>query len=508
MEQAASYVRVSSSGQADRYGLEAQIEAIASYAEAHELEIVKEYSDIITGRTEQRPGIQLALEDARAGEFKHLIMLDHTRIGRTVRVSSALRDEFQSAGINLHYAASGGQYASDSEEGIILDAVSDAMSELEVRRMTRRLRSGRYRAAAAGFIPIGGHIVFGYQRHRTPAGTTLQINAAEEAIVNEIFRNWVEGKTSGEISADLNARNILRHDGGEWDFQKVLGVLHTEVYLGTWAYGRTNIVDGRRVQVPQSEWTTVPIPAIIDKATWDAAQRRHTINAKQFGRNVKHTYLLRGRVKCSECGTNYWGRAVGPADRKYFYYRHQDAIECVNSRFHVRRELLEDAVKEFIVSWLRDPEQTWDQIVEEHEQATVAIQAQLDRVVTRRETLKEDYLRGRRLLVEGTLSEDDWEDERQRIKTEDDGLKVEVQRLRVEVEPDFYEMAGHEQRLRDEGEAFDELGVEFFGFKDWIEMLAQFDIQVEMMVDKQYLISARIGERRLSVDGEPFHRSQ
>ena len=68
---------------------------------------------------------------------------------------------------------------------------------------------------------------------------------------------------------------------------------------------------------------------------------------------------------------------------------------------------------------MRDPETAWEQVVEKHEQATYANRHQLDRVIALRRTLQEDFLRARRLLVEGARSEDDWEVERLRIINED-----------------------------------------------------------------------------------------
>ena len=77
--------------------------------------------------------------------------------------------------------------------------------------------------------------------------------------------------------------------------------------------------------------TTREVPAIVDGETWQRAQETMRRNLMYSPRNSRRQYLLRGLVKCGDCGLNYIGAhymtAVG--DERHYYSRpgqdrHQD----------------------------------------------------------------------------------------------------------------------------------------------------------------------------------------
>jgi len=495
VEPAGAYYRVSTKDQAERYGLASQAEAVEKYAAANDLEIVAEFSDAETGQTEARPGVQEALAAAKDGQFESLILYDHTRLGRSVKVSSSLRNEFQSAGVQLHYTTSG-TYDSDSETGVILDAVSDAMSEVEVMRMTRRMSAGRYRAAKDGFVPIGGRIPFGYDRDKKEGGTKLKVKESEAIQVRNIFQAWNEGQSSEELATRLNEGKVPRHEITPWTAQNVLAILHNETYRGTWHYGKSKTKRGKRTQNPREGWVEVKVPEIVDDATFIEAQFKLASFARKYEGNIKHTYLLRGRIRCGVCGRSYWGTTIR---QKYGYYVHHPEL-CDNPSTRFNQKEIERSAKEFMFTWLEGPADI-EALIQDDLEATDVVRKQLDKVIKRREKLAQDYQRALKLRSEGEFSKEDLDAERLRISDEDDKLKEDEQNLREQAEPDFYELDSLMQNLQIFAAGVEKYGPDFFSEQQWFEYADWFDLKVEVLED-EYILSARLGEKVLSTDNQ------
>jgi site-specific DNA recombinase len=74
-------------------------------------------------------------------------------------------------------------------------------------------------------------------------------------------------------------------------------MLTNPVYKGSYRYRQSG----------QDE-ILIPVPALVDDITWQAAQSQFLANSKFSGRNNRrHKYLLRGLVRCPRCGGSYTG---------------------------------------------------------------------------------------------------------------------------------------------------------------------------------------------------------
>lgn len=91
------YCRVSTEGQT----LDQQIEACKRFAEYKGFEVLKIYTDVMSGTKENRPGYQEMLKDMRKGYFNGLIVFKLDRLGRKSRELFMLVDEFESRRVEL-----------------------------------------------------------------------------------------------------------------------------------------------------------------------------------------------------------------------------------------------------------------------------------------------------------------------------------------------------------------------------------------------------------------------
>jgi DNA invertase Pin-like site-specific DNA recombinase len=142
--------------------------------------------------------------------------------------------------------------------------------------------------------------------------TRLALDPVRSPVVEQIFTWRVIHKLGmPAIAARLNAdpARYPAPTGKGWTTQTVFAILGNPKYSGHMVYGRIRNRNGRRVTVPRSEWLWSPEPvhpAIIDRATWEAAQpigKEHATSRDLDtpGTRPDRIYPYRGRCRCRDC---------------------------------------------------------------------------------------------------------------------------------------------------------------------------------------------------------------
>jgi site-specific DNA recombinase len=114
--------------------------------------------------------------------------------------------------------------------------------------------------------------------------------------------------------------------GGYWAKQTVLAILTNKSYSGQ-TYAFTMRKNQPKYSRPKEDWVEIPsvTPAIISQELFDAAQKQLQVNRSKTVTITKHQYLLRGHIRCRQCGRAYTGgihsRVV--KDRRYAYTRYR-----------------------------------------------------------------------------------------------------------------------------------------------------------------------------------------
>ena len=96
-ERVAIYVRVST----EKQDLQTQLSALKEYCNRVGYEIAEEYQDVISGKTDKRPGFDRMLNDMRQGKFKIILVYKLDRIGRSLQHLLNLFEEFKNNRINF-----------------------------------------------------------------------------------------------------------------------------------------------------------------------------------------------------------------------------------------------------------------------------------------------------------------------------------------------------------------------------------------------------------------------
>ena len=135
MKRVALYLRVSTLDQHP----ETQRFDLVEMARQRGYEIVKEYTDKISGVKAQRPGLSQLVSDARRGHFDVVLVWASDRIARSVRHFLELLDEFSRLGIE--FVSFREQIDTGGPLGRAIIVIIGAIAELERNLIVERVRA-------------------------------------------------------------------------------------------------------------------------------------------------------------------------------------------------------------------------------------------------------------------------------------------------------------------------------------------------------------------------------
>ena len=139
----AIYVRVSTAGQTT----ENQLRELRAYVAARGWTAV-EYTDVISGTTDRRPGLDALMKDARRGKFGTVLVWSLDRAGRSLPHLVTLMDELQSLGIAFVSLKEGLDLSTAA--GKLQVGILSVLAAFEKDRLRERVVCGLARARAQG----------------------------------------------------------------------------------------------------------------------------------------------------------------------------------------------------------------------------------------------------------------------------------------------------------------------------------------------------------------------
>ncbi|MGI9104522.1 MAG: recombinase family protein [Terriglobales bacterium] len=293
---AAQYLRMSTEHQ--QYSIDNQAAAIQKYAEDHDFEIVRTYSD--PGKSglvlKRRKGLQQLLADVVGGssDYKAILVYDVSRWGRFQDCDESAHYEFlcKSAGTPIHYCAE--QFVNDGGlTCLIFKALKRTLAAEYSRELGVKVYDGKRRLAARGFRQ-GGMAGYGLRRmlldhegkgkQKLASGEYKALSTDRVTLVRGPKREiqWV--KRIYDIALRVGTNGIVRYlnaqgprlpNGTPWTHQRVEDILTNPKYVGTNVWGRSSYkLSTRRLTTSPEQWVVKAnsFPAVIDQATFDRVQ--------------------------------------------------------------------------------------------------------------------------------------------------------------------------------------------------------------------------------------------
>jgi DNA invertase Pin-like site-specific DNA recombinase len=143
-KRAALYCRVSTGDQ----HLETQLLDLREMAKQRGLEIVREYTDVISGAKSKRPGLDSLMSDARRHRFDVVLVAAFDRIARNVRHFLEVLDELNH--LNIQFISLRESVDTGGPLGRALLTIIGAIAELERSLIVERVKAGMRRAKLEG----------------------------------------------------------------------------------------------------------------------------------------------------------------------------------------------------------------------------------------------------------------------------------------------------------------------------------------------------------------------
>jgi site-specific DNA recombinase len=408
----ALYLRVSSEEQRNRETIEIQREFLEQYCGLYELEVVGIYEDDgISGTIplHERPDGRRLIEDAKAGEFKTVLVSKLDRLGRTLLVIVDAHDRLQEAGVALR---SGREPIDTSNpSGRLIFQMLASFAEYERETIRERTQAGQRRAFKNGRQM--GAIPYGYDISQDNSFVVVE---EEACIVRQIIANIAAGATlyseakrlndEGEPSPGHRYRGKPRKHGAGWGHTTVRELVRQRAYVGTHEVR----INGGTERIER------PVPAIVDPALREKALSRMEENKRFAGGRPHRNYLLSGLVECAQCGWAYRGTCASGSrtGKRYYYYGCGRRTTTYDKRVErscpsVNAEWLEDLVWQDVRSFLENPGEVLERVREQLEGDD-----QADELEERRESLKNRLAgkqaerdRAMRLYMRGLISEEE-----------------------------------------------------------------------------------------------------
>ena len=381
--QVALYARVSSEQQAEAKTIASQVADLQARIRADGFDLTQArcfLDEGWSGALLVRPALEQLRDLAAAGALDVLYVHCPDRLARKYAHQALLLEELARAGVEVRFL---NRPVGETPEDQLLLQMQGMIAEYERAKFLERSRRGKRYAAQAGQVSVFCEAPFGYRlvRAEEAGGTArFEIVLEEARVVRQIF-TWIvqERCTLNGVCQRLGAAGVPTRTGkARWNHRTIWDMVQNPAYAGRAAFGRTRSLPlqprlraprGRPAQsrrgyashlVPEAEWITIPVPPLVDEATFAAAQEQLAENRRRARIPLKGSrYLLQGLLVCAQCGYAYYGRTN---DARNAYYRcpGTDAYRWGGTRVCTNRELRMDclnaAVWAEVCRLLQEPE--------------------------------------------------------------------------------------------------------------------------------------------------------
>lgn len=383
----AIYARVSSEQQAEAGTIRSQIAALLERVKADSYKVPAQELQFIddgySGANLVRPALERLRDAAYNGAIDRLYIHSPDRLARKYAYQIVLMDELSKSGVEVVFLNR--EIGKTPEDDLLLQ-VQGMMAEYERAKILERVRRGKLQGAKRGMVNVLSGAPYGYKyvgKHESDGDARYEIVFEEARVVQQVF-DWVgkDRMSLGEVRRRLEASGAKTRSGKSWwDRTTVWGMLKNPAYMGQAAFGKTKIGEKRSrlrpqrnssskprqsysiYDVPQEDWITVPVPALVSAELFAAVQEQLTENrSRSRERRRGATHLLQGLVCCKYCDYAFYGKpAKNRHGQHYVYYRctgtdaYRFGGKRVCSNRQVRGDLLEDAVWAQVVDLLQNP---------------------------------------------------------------------------------------------------------------------------------------------------------
>lgn len=299
----------------DFNSLDAQYAACSAYIASQASEgwtlLKQRYDDAgLSGGTLERPALQRLLSDIAAGGIDIVVVYKVDRLTRSLLDFAKLVEAFDQADTSFVSVTQSFNTTTSMGRLTLNMLLSFAQFEREVtaERIRDKLAASKQRG-----MWMGGTPPLGYK----PDGRSLAIVDEHAEIIRKIFRTYLELGNVRLLQDRLELDGIVKprrltkagrtYGGGSFSHGELYTILHNPIYIGRIRHKDTSYVGLHT--------------AIIEQATWDAAQAQLAKNGRgtRSSPRVRHPSILAGKL-FDDCGEPLIAVHANKGKVRYRYY--------------------------------------------------------------------------------------------------------------------------------------------------------------------------------------------
>ena len=430
------YFRVSTLKQAGEHhvSLQTQQERFATYCESTCSLAVRTYTDVDSGRKDNRKEYQGMLEFLRGGGGDIVSVQFLDRFGRNPREILQRIWALQEIGVEVVATDE------DIKEELML-LIRAGIAGAESRKTAARVKANMARAVSKGIH--AARAPFGFEGiRRIDADGRARVagfvhKPVEVAAIKEMYRLAVEENLGMKCIADkLNGLGYRTGNAKMFDSTTVRRIFANEALKGALVYGKRPRKGNERQELIRMESV---FPAVLTADEWTQLQGRLNLRSSihPHGRTFVSSYLLSGVARCGHCGGPMVGKTanVGRYHYRRYYCSHALKARALCGYYNGHNaERIERIVLETL-SGYADRDRALEMVGQMAEKQADRIVEELREVEASIRTCEKDFETHLNLLKSGHISEAQFAIANDPVRLRYDSLlprRKELQKLAVQ----------------------------------------------------------------------------
>ncbi len=461
----AAYARLSVEKENDD-SIQTQITLLKNFiTERSDMEMTDIYIDNgFTGTRFDRPDFVRMMEDVRCGKIQCIVVKDLSRFGRDF-LETGYYIETLLPRLNVRLISINDEFDSFREGDInnIAIPIKNMVNELYAKDFSRKVTAYNDLHRERGDVKLL-RSVYGYKRDIE--NNIYVVNPDTAPVVQMIFRWYLLGASSGQISKRLNSLQIrtplaykaivekgeeFNQEGDAWNSGRVRDILHNSVYIGDLTWGKRRKTLFRNIpehKTPKDEWVVCHNmhEPLISKRDFEEVQRRLDKIADKIKSAGNYEYNpidhFQGRVYCMDCQRKMRFSKYCYGNRDGAYYscgcREIGADSEHHNLWKVNADFLKMVVADqvnYLVSWMCDRKKLVSRLQTELKKSggTLKVQKRKLRLQMKAEEIEEKLTSLYENFAEGMIDSEDYKVMKERYLSEKDTVIEKLQTAETEL---------------------------------------------------------------------------
>jgi len=290
---------------------------LKSFASQYKLDVYDTYiDDGWSGTSYDRPEFQRMIADIEDNKINMVVTKDLSRLGRDyIQTGHYMERYFPERQVRYISLLDGIDTGVESTANDITPFRA-IMNDMYAKDISKKIKSVKHDKQKKGLF-IGGKAVYGYKLSETEKNK-IEIDEEAAAVVRRVFAVAASGESCRQIAGRLNEDRVPTPSAyaglkqmsnakytGLWSSERISDMLQNPTYVGDMAQGKTKRISYKTkkcVRMKKQQWQVVQNThePIVQREVFNKVAM--LLESRKKTRCRKYDYLLKGIIRCHECG--------------------------------------------------------------------------------------------------------------------------------------------------------------------------------------------------------------